>query len=111
MFGEGKRCSVTWIRNTLSADGEPAPEVAADLFTASGTSLGLLPFARYEGAQYTLVAVNTTDTEQTVPFWFPVGGDYVEELHGGDLDLKGVPALQECALTIPPHYGRIWTST
>jgi hypothetical protein len=37
MFEEGKRCSVTWIRNTLSADGEPAPEVAANLFTASGT--------------------------------------------------------------------------
>ena len=34
--------------------------------------------------------MNTTDNEQTVPFWFPVGGDYVEELHGGDLDLKGV---------------------
>jgi 1,4-alpha-glucan branching enzyme len=74
-------------------------------------SLGLLLFARYEGAQYTLVAVNTTDNEQTVPFWFPASGDYVEELHGGDLDLKGVPALQEYALTIPSHYGRIWTKT
>ena len=74
-------------------------------------SLGLLLFARYEGAQYTLVAVNTTDNEQTVPFWFPASGDYVEELHGGDLDLKGVAALQEHALTIPSHYGRIWTKT
>ena len=74
-------------------------------------SLGLLLFARYEGAQYTLVAVNTTGNEQTVPFWFPVGGDYREELHGGDLDLEGVPALQEHALTIPSHYGRIWTKS
>ena len=72
-------------------------------------SLGLLLFARYEEAHYTLVAVNTTDNEQTVSFWFPAGGDYVEELHGGALDLKGVPALQEYALTIPSHYGRIWT--
>ena len=72
-------------------------------------SLGLLLFARYEGAQYTLVAVNTTANEQTVPFWFPVGGDYVEELHGGDLNLKAVLAHQEYALTIPSHYGRIWT--
>ena len=72
-------------------------------------SLGLLLFARYDGAQYTLVAVNTTGNEQTVPFWFPVGGDYREELHGGDLDLEGVPALKEHALTIPSHYGRIWT--
>jgi hypothetical protein len=37
MFEKGKRCSVTWIRNTLSADGEPALEVTANLFTASGT--------------------------------------------------------------------------
>ena len=71
--------------------------------------LGLLLFARYDGAQYTLVAVNTTGNEQTVPFWFPVGGDYREELHGGDLDLEGAPALKEHALTIPTHYGRIWT--
>ena len=45
-----------------------------------------------------------------MPFWFPIGGDYVEELHGGALDLKGVPALGEVALTIPSHYGRIWTA-
>jgi hypothetical protein len=37
MFEKGKRCSVTRIRNTLSAEGEPALEVAANLFTASGT--------------------------------------------------------------------------
>ena len=41
-------------------------------------------------------------------YWV-IGGNYVEELHGGDLDLKAVPALQEYALTIPSHYGRIWT--
>jgi maltooligosyltrehalose trehalohydrolase len=72
-------------------------------------SLGLLLFARYEGAQYTLVAVNTGDADQTAPFWFPIRGDYVEELHGGDLDLKNVPALQQVMLAIPSHYGRIWT--
>jgi maltooligosyltrehalose trehalohydrolase len=38
-----------------------------------------------------------------------VGGDYVEELHGADLNLKGIPALEEVALKIPSHYGRIWT--
>ncbi len=71
--------------------------------------LGVLLFARYENARYTLVAVNTSDADQTVPFWFPIAGDYVEELHGSDLDLKNVPALQQVALTIPSHYGRIWT--
>ena len=71
---------------------------------------GVLLFARYTGAQYTLVAVNTSDADQTVPFWFPVGGDYVEELEGGDRDLKGIVPLQETPLAIPSHYGRIWTA-
>jgi maltooligosyltrehalose trehalohydrolase len=71
---------------------------------------GLLLFARYIGSAYSLVAINTSDTEQTVPFWFPVGGDYVEELHGGTLGLSNVPPLGEVALTVPGHYGRIWTS-
>ena len=70
---------------------------------------GVLLFARYENTQYTLVAVNTGDTDQTVPFWFPLAGNYVEELHGGSLDLANIPALQQVALTIPSHYGRIWT--
>lgn len=74
-------------------------------------SRGVLLFARYEGAGYTLIAVNTGDTEQTVPFWFPLGGNYTEELHGGNLNLNAVPALQEVALTIPSHYGRVWTAS
>jgi 1,4-alpha-glucan branching enzyme len=71
--------------------------------------LGVMLFARYDGVQYTLVAVNVGDTDQSVPFWFPIAGDYVEELHGGALDLKSVPALQMVWLNIPSHYGRIWT--
>jgi hypothetical protein len=67
-------------------------------------------FARSLGAQYTLVAVNTSDAEQEVPFWFPIGGHYVEELHGGDLNLNNIVPLQETLLTIPSNYGRIWTS-
>ncbi len=73
-------------------------------------SHGVLLFARYNDTDYTVVAVNTTDAEQTVPFWFPIAGDYVEELHGGDVGLKAVAALEETPLTIPSHYGRIWTS-
>jgi maltooligosyltrehalose trehalohydrolase len=71
--------------------------------------LGVMVFARYDGAQYTLIAVNIGDTDQSVPFWFPIAGDYVEELHGGALDLKSVPALQQVWLNVPSHYGRIWT--
>ncbi|CUT13537.1 14alphaglucan branching enzyme EC 24118 [Bradyrhizobium sp.] len=72
---------------------------------------GLLLFARYDVGRYTLIAVNFGDTDRTVPFWFPIGGDYVEELHGGALDLKNVPALQQVWLNVPSHYGRIWTLT
>jgi 1,4-alpha-glucan branching enzyme len=70
---------------------------------------GVLLFARYDGGSYTLVGVNVGGTDQRVPFWFPTAGDYVEELHGGALDLKNVPALQPVWLDIPSHYGRIWT--
>ena len=73
-------------------------------------SRGVLMFARYAGASYTLVALNIGDADQTVPFWFPIAGNYVEELHGGALDLHGIVALQETPLAIPSHYGRIWTS-
>ena len=73
-------------------------------------SRGVLLFARYHDTNYTLVAVNTGDTDHTVPFWFPIDGDYTEELHGGNLGFKAVVALQETPLMIPSHYGRIWTS-
>jgi 1,4-alpha-glucan branching enzyme len=71
---------------------------------------GVLLFARYTGSQYTLVAVNTGDIDQTVPFWFPIAGNYVEEIHGGALNLNAVAPLQETPITIPSHYGRIWTA-
>ena len=73
-------------------------------------SKGLLLFARSSGPAYTLVAINTGDSDQTVPFWFPIGGNYVEELHSGDLNLSGIVPLQETSLTVPSHYGRIWTA-
>lgn len=74
-------------------------------------SRGVLMFARYAGTSYTLVALNVGDVDQTVPFWFPIAGDYVEELHGGALNLRGVVALQQISLTVPSHYGRIWTAS
>src|SRR5438874_4214612 len=73
-------------------------------------SKGILLFARYNAPAYTLVAINIGDTDQTVPFWFPIGGNYAEELHGGAFNLNAVASLQETPLTIPSHYGRIWTA-
>lgn len=72
-------------------------------------SKGVLAYARWNESAYSLVAVNFSDQDQTVPFWFPIAGDYREELHGGALDLHGIGALAETQLVIPSNYGRVWT--
>jgi maltooligosyltrehalose trehalohydrolase len=41
---------------------------------------------------------------------FPIGGNYIEEIHGGALNLSAIVALQETPITVPSHYGRIWTA-
>lgn len=54
-------------------------------------SRNLLLYARYQAGNYTLVAVNFSDQEQTVPFWLPIAGDYREELSSGN------PFPQRCS--------------
>ncbi len=71
-------------------------------------SKGVLLFSRSEGAAFSLVGLNFTDQEQAVPFVFPGGGDYQEELHGYR-NLTGVMAGEERWLNIPSNYGCIWT--
>ena len=74
---------------------------------------GLLLFARWQGTAYTLVALNMSGQQQWAPFWFPIGGNYQEQLHGAEepqLNLSGVGVLQETWLAIPPNYGRVWSS-
>jgi maltooligosyltrehalose trehalohydrolase len=73
-------------------------------------SKGVLAYARWTADAYSLVIVNTSDEEQWVPFWFPIGGHYREELHGGDLDLTNVTANAETVLRIPSNYGRVWST-
>lgn len=75
---------------------------------------GVLVFARYhpDTANYTLVALNFTSQPKWVPFWFPLAGNYREELHGATdptLNLTAVTAFAETWLEIPSNYGRIWT--
>ena len=67
----------------------------------------VLMFAHFDGPQYTLVALNFGDVDQNVPFWFPVGGNYVEELHGGDLDLKAMEGPRRMSSSS----SRSWAST
>ena len=73
-------------------------------------SQGVPLFSRYQGRRFSLVALNFGEVERTVPFWFPMDGDYVEQLHGNPADrLDGVAALTEQRLTIPGSYGRVWS--
>lgn len=71
-------------------------------------SRGILLFRRENADAISLIAVNFTGTEQSVPFFFTRSGDYVEQLHSEDQFFA--EEGQERWLTIPPDYGRIWRS-
>jgi maltooligosyltrehalose trehalohydrolase len=69
---------------------------------------GVLVFSRQWGQNFSLIALNFSDQEQTVPFNFPLDGDYVDELPGYN-DLEGVTGGKERWLNIHSNYGRICT--
>ncbi|BAZ49218.1 hypothetical protein NIES4103_18290 [Nostoc sp. NIES-4103] len=73
-------------------------------------SKNVLLFSRKHGNKFSLVALNFGDSDQSVPFWFPIAGDYQEELHNEN-NLIGVPSYSEYWVKIPSNYGRIWTVT
>jgi hypothetical protein len=68
----------------------------------------VLLFSCLDDSAFSLVPLNFGDADQTVPFWFPIDGDYREELHRLD-NLHGVTALRQNWLTILSNYGRVWT--
>jgi hypothetical protein len=70
----------------------------------------ILLYSRRIGNDFTLIALNFGPEDQTVPFAFPLGGNYREELHQLD-DLRGVASGVEHWITVPSHYGRVWTLT
>lgn len=67
---------------------------------------GVLLFSRFTDGAFSLIALNFTGSEQTVPFKFDRAGNYREQLHGQDNFNAG--AGGEHWLTIPSNYGRIW---
>ncbi len=71
-------------------------------------SKGTLLFSRADSQRFSLVALNFSDAEQWVPFWFPGSGRCQDSLHGED-NLENVVANQERWLRLPSNYGRIWT--
>ena len=72
---------------------------------------GVLMFSREDAGRFTLVALNFSGEEQTVPFWFPIAGNYREQLHDQPQDvLNGVPAWGQRDLRVPGNYGRVWSN-
>ena len=85
-------------------------------------SRGVLILYRKLDQKVSLIALNFSDTEQTIKFRFPneydfqlppnYSGNFREELHGEEdpnLNLKNISKDDEHDLTIPCNYGRIWT--
>ncbi|SEL44598.1 alpha-amylase family glycosyl hydrolase [Nitrosovibrio tenuis] len=71
-------------------------------------SRGILLFQRETPNAVSVIAVNFTDTDQSVPFTFTRRGNYIEQLHG--LNNFTVGERDERWLTVPSSYGRIWRS-
>jgi maltooligosyltrehalose trehalohydrolase len=69
-------------------------------------SRGILLFQRESSDAISVIAVNFTDTEQSVAFVFSRPGNYTEQLHHEDNFV--VSEGEERWLTIPPNYGRVW---
>jgi maltooligosyltrehalose trehalohydrolase len=64
-------------------------------------------FRRSDAADITIIAVNVTDIDATVPFTPPAPGQWTERLDG-QASFAAAPG-QQVQLTIPSNYGRIWT--
>jgi 1,4-alpha-glucan branching enzyme len=71
-------------------------------------SKGVLLFTRRLGDGVSVVGLNLTDESRTVPFAFPLDGDYTEALHG--FSWPGIVGGAPLQLELPSNYGRIWTT-
>jgi 1,4-alpha-glucan branching enzyme len=71
-------------------------------------SKNIMLFSRAYQNNFSLIALNFGPHDQNVPFTFPFGGRYREELHGLD-NLSDIVAGEVSWLTVPKNYGRIWT--
>lgn len=110
-YDEPGRATIALVRKLLALRRSSAQFRVGEYFFFNDwdkyASKGILAFARWTSNGYSLVMINTTDQEQWVPFWFPIAGNYREELQGGTLD--GVAALAERWLQVPSNYGRVWS--
>ncbi|MGQ0680585.1 MAG: alpha-amylase family glycosyl hydrolase [Actinomycetota bacterium] len=67
----------------------------------------LLLYSRSDASAFTLVALNFSQEDRTVPFKFERAGTYRDELHGQLIGPLG--AGQQVEITVPSNYGRVWT--
>jgi maltooligosyltrehalose trehalohydrolase len=70
-------------------------------------SHGVLLFSRSTAEQFSLVGLNFTDADVSVPFTPPRGGRFREQLH--DQDHFDAEAGEQRWLTLPSNYGRVWS--
>ena len=75
---------------------------------ASYANRGVLVQRRALGGQATLVAVNFTDDDVTVPLTVPQPGTWTAQLPGGT-DVTVPAGQQQINAAIPSNYGRLWT--
>lgn len=110
-YDEQGRATISLVRRLLSLRRERAQFRRGDHFFYNDyhayVSRGALLFSRSLGQAFSLVALNVTDQECSVPFAFPHDGRYREELHGEE-DVV-VQAGELKWLRLPSNYGRIWT--
>jgi maltooligosyltrehalose trehalohydrolase len=67
---------------------------------------GVLAFSRSLASATSVIAVNFTDQNVTVPFTMPAPGTWIERLNGEDITTNNDGTVQ---LDIPSNYGRVWT--
>ena len=67
----------------------------------------MLLFSRSTAEQFSLVGLNFTDADVSVPFTPPRGGRFREQLH--DQDHFDAEAGEQRWLTLPSNYGRVWS--
>ena len=71
-------------------------------------SKNVILFHRQIGTNFSLVALNFSDQEQTVAFTFPYAGTYLDELPGYK-SLNEIASGEVYAINVHSNYGRICT--
>ena len=98
------------IRRLTRVRRDNAPLLEGDFYFYNDwdkyQSHGVLLYSRSTASSFSLVALNFTDGDASVPFTFVRGGSYSELLHGNDG--FSIAGGDQRWLTIPSNYGRIW---